>query len=85
VHRCGFNSQFQAAECYCGSNSGDNCTTQGPAADAPCKQQWLDAAKAASNDEVQNRFSDFAFASGWAYFLIDCYRSECGDVCTPAP
>jgi cysteine-rich repeat protein len=84
VHGCGF-SMYEAAECYCGSNSGDACVTQGPAPDAPCKQEWLTATKAASNDEVQNRFTDLSFASGWAYFLISCYRSECGDVCTPTP
>jgi cysteine-rich repeat protein len=85
VHDCGFTGIWQAAECYCGSNAGDACTVEGPAADAPCKQEWLNATKASTNTDVLNRFSDFAFASGWAYFLLDCYRQECGDVCVPAP
>jgi hypothetical protein len=74
---CGFTAQFQAAECYCGTNSGDACTTTGPAANAPCLAQWRRATRTEVNADVLNRFSDLAYPSGWAYFLLDCYRTSC--------
>jgi hypothetical protein len=74
---CGFTAQFQAAECYCGTNSGDACTTTGPAANAPCLAQWQRATRTTVNADVLNRFSDLAYPSGWAYFLMDCYRTSC--------
>jgi cysteine-rich repeat protein len=82
VHGCGL-SDFQATECYCGANSGDACTTLGPAADAPCKQLWRDAAKAETHIQMLERFTDTKYATGWAYALLDCYRAECADVCVP--
>jgi hypothetical protein len=98
---CGFTEQFQAAECYCGTNSGDPCTTAGPALNAPCLKEWRYATRvagdeadpanptaaeiAADNATVQLRFSDLAFPAGWAYFLIDCSRNSCASVCDPTP
>jgi cysteine-rich repeat protein len=81
-HGCGFTAQFQAAECYCGTNAGDACTTVGPAANAPCLAQWQRATRSMVNADVLNRFSDLAYPAGWAYFLIDCYRNSCNTATT---
>lgn len=82
-HGCGFTKERQLFECYCGSNSQDDCVVNGPAADAPCKQELLTAAKAAEHNEAYVRLTDLAYAVGWANFLLECYREDCGDVCIP--
>jgi cysteine-rich repeat protein len=84
VHRCGFTA-FQAPECYCGSASPDVCLASGPADDAPCPQAWLAAARAETNVEMWERFSDTIYPTGWAYYVLDCYRTQCPDECVPPP
>src|SRR5262249_45109468 len=86
-HSCGFDDTQRGATCYCGSRTVDECSTKGPADDAPCTGQWLAAALTASNQEMQVRFSDLSYASGWAYALLDCYGNSefCADKCRPKP
>ncbi len=88
VHECGLGSILDGVDgsrCYCGSASVDECAAMGPAADAPCIQEWQSAAKSQINTEVQGRFTDLSYATGWAYYLLDCYSSPsyCGAVCVP--
>jgi hypothetical protein len=81
---CGLDPILSGAGCYCGNKDIDTCNTGGPATDgsAKCVGQWQAAAGSASNPDVQARFSDFTYPSGWAYFLLDCDRQNCRDICT---
>ena len=82
-NECWFDEVKGGSGCYCGSASADDCNQTGPADDAPCVDEWLVAAGTDVNGDVQARFADFTFPSGWAFFLLDCYRKSCGDVCIP--
>jgi hypothetical protein len=81
VNGCGFTAAFQAIECYCGSNSFD-CLNLAPAADAKCTPQWRAATRGATHSAVMENFSNPALPSGWAYFMLDCYRLSCNSTAT---
>ncbi|HVZ37363.1 MAG TPA: hypothetical protein VG963_33310, partial [Polyangiaceae bacterium] len=75
--QCGYGDGGEASDCYCGSANVDTCAANGPAADAPCSQQWQKATRTIVNAEVQVRFTDLSYPAGWAYFLIECERVSC--------
>jgi hypothetical protein len=71
------------APCYCGSANVDTCTTEGPAADAPCRSRWQVATRTDDHALILNRMSDAAYPSGWAFALLECEREFCRDACSP--
>lgn len=71
-----------AAGCYCGSRSIDECAEQGPGPDAPCAEEWRRATRTRDRDELNVRFSDFKYPSGWATFMIECDQQLCKTQCT---
>jgi cysteine-rich repeat protein len=75
--QCAYKAARQAAPCYCGSISVDECVERGPAKDAPCVKEWQLATRSTVNMEVLQRFSDPAYPAGWAYLLLDCDRIHC--------
>jgi cysteine-rich repeat protein len=77
VNSCAYDALSQAPACYCGSNMGDPCTQNGPAADAPCVAQYQAASRTTVNAEVLQRFVDLSYPSGWAFFVLDCERQSC--------
>jgi cysteine-rich repeat protein len=78
-NHCAYRAERQAAPCYCGSISVDECLEKGPAEDAPCIPEWQAAARTTTHEQVLTRFSDLAFPAGWAYQLLDCDREHCRD------
>jgi cysteine-rich repeat protein len=76
---CAYRAERQAAPCYCGSISVDECEVAGPAKDAPCVKEWQLATRSAQNMQVLQRFTDLAYPAGWAYQLLDCDRLYCKD------
>jgi cysteine-rich repeat protein len=78
-NQCAYRAERQAAPCYCGSISVDECQEKGPAEDAPCMAEWQAATRTTNNALVLTRFSDLAFPAGWAYQLLDCDRLHCND------
>jgi hypothetical protein len=81
--KCGYDEAVPVVDCYCGSNSTDECMADGPASDAPCKDEWQAAAGGATFMETLNNIADLTHASGWAFYLLECDRKECADVCVP--
>lgn len=69
--------------CYCGSASTDACITTGPAPDAPCVAQVQQATRSTSIIDIANRFTDLAYPSGWANYLLECDATECEAACVP--
>jgi hypothetical protein len=80
-HRCALRGDG-ATGCYCGSAEINDCIENGPAADAPCLEQWQRAARSRDHHEISLRFSDLKYPSGWANFLIECDVEDCKDRCT---
>jgi cysteine-rich repeat protein len=81
---CGFDPALApAVDCYCGAISVDACNLDGPAADAPCADEWRAATRGATNTDVLVRISDISVPSGWAYYLMLCDREYCADACVP--
>jgi hypothetical protein len=83
-HRCALGDQG-AASCYCGTISAEECVADGPAADAPCVEEWLRAARTELHDEAVERLTDWNYPAGLATFLIACDRASCGSECLGAP
>jgi len=67
--------------CYCGAITVDACNVDGPAADAPCSDEWRAATRGATNDEVMLNVSNIEVPSGWAYYLMLCDRDHCAEEC----
>jgi cysteine-rich repeat protein len=83
---CGYNPDLPVADCYCGSNAVgtvDACNIDGPADDAPCADEWRTATRAPTNIEVMQALADITVPSGWVYYLMECDRIHCSDVCVP--
>jgi hypothetical protein len=84
-HSCWKDNPVQGgAGCYCGDRSTDDCNMLGPPEDASkaaCIKEWQGAARSDTNLDVQAAFVNFALPAGWAYFLLDCMRTNCQDKC----
>jgi cysteine-rich repeat protein len=83
AHRCGFGEDTQAAGCYCGDRSVEECATDGPQEEAPCLAEFRAAARSERHADVYSRYTDTTFPLGWGYLILDCYRTECADSCAP--
>ena len=68
--------------CYCGSKGVDDCIEIGPAADAPCIEEWKRAARTSDHHELLLRWSDLKYPTGWANLLIECDRDDCKKQCS---
>lgn len=68
--------------CYCGSKGVDDCIEIGPAADAPCVEEWKRAARTSDHHELLLRWSDLKYPTGWANLLIECDRDDCKNQCS---
>jgi len=73
------------AECACGAIDLVVCREQGPAADAPCADEWLSATDCPDGDWgcMLDTFSDVSLPSGYANYTIECMNAECQTECFP--
>lgn len=88
THGCWTDPTLGATGCYCGSAKGDDCSSVGPAPDSPCLRQFQAASGSVNNNDVNARFSDFTYPSAWAFYLLECMRTQasgngCAHVCSP--
>jgi cysteine-rich repeat protein len=78
---CAYNTAAGPLGCYCGTRSLDDCAKDGPANEAPCRNQWLAGSRTTANAEVLGNISNLEFPSAWAYYLLDCERDACKALC----
>ena len=74
-------SSIGAARCYCGSITVDDCAAYGPGPDAPCADEWQRATRTTNREQLNARFSDLKYPSGWAMFMIECEQTYCKSAC----